>query len=97
MYTVKMEHECACFKKSEYKSEKSFDNQQDASNYANILVEFMSEDFCTTHLFFPQKVSDNEFLIRVVENPNKASSCSTGSCGPDDSASSCGTGSCGCD
>ena len=96
MYTVKMEHECACFKKSEYKSEKSFDNQKDAYSYANILVEFMTEDFCTTHLFFPHKVSENEFLIKVVENPNKAGSCSTGSCGPDDSDSSCGA-SCGCD
>lgn len=97
MYTVKLEHECACFKRSEYKSEKSFDNVQDAHNYANILVEFMTEDFCTTHLFFPQKVSDNEFLIRVVENPNKPGSCSTGSCGPDDSSGSCSTGSCGCE
>ena len=97
MYTVTMENECACFKRSEYKSEKTFDNQQDAYNYANIVTEFMTEDFCTTHLFFPQKVSDNEFMIRVVANPNSGS-CSTGSCGPtEDSSSSCSTGSCGCE
>lgn len=96
MYTVKMERECACFKKSEYKSEKTFDNQQDAQNYTNILIEFMAEDFCTTHLFFSQKVSENDFLIRVVENPNKSGggSCGTG-IGSEDS--SCSTGSCGCD
>ena len=96
MYTVKMEHECACFKSSDYKSEKSFDNQKDAYNYTNILAEFMNEDFCTTHLFFPHKVSDNEFTIRVVENPNKESACSTGSCGPSSTDSSCSAGSCGC-
>ena len=88
MYTVKMAYECACFKKSDYDSEKSFEKQQDAYNYANIMSEFMNEDFCTTHLFTPQRVSDNEFLIGVSDNPN------AGSCGT--TASSCNTGSCGC-
>lgn len=91
MYTVTMSHECACFKKSEFKKEKSFDNQQDAYNYANIAAEIMNEDFCTTHVFVPQKVGDDEFIIGVMDNPN------AGSCGTGSSASSCSTGSCGCD
>jgi len=91
MYTVQMEHECGCFKRSEYASEKSFDNQQDAYNYSNIVAEFMNEEFCSKHLFFAQRTGDNAFLIRVAENPNAGSSCSTGS------ASSCSTGSCGCE
>ncbi len=95
MYTVKVEHECGCFKRSEYQSEKTFDSQKDAYNYTNILAEFMNEDFCSAHLFFPQRVSDNEFMIKVAENPNAGSSCSTGSCGPSD-PTGCGTGSCGC-
>ncbi|MCH9812888.1 MAG: hypothetical protein K0U47_02975 [Epsilonproteobacteria bacterium] len=90
MYTVQMEHECGCFKKSEYKSEKSFDNQKDAYQYSNILVELMSEEFCNKHLFFVQKANDNEFLIRVVDNPNAGSACSSGGCGTGSS------GSCGC-
>lgn len=91
MYTVKIAHECACFKKSEYKSEKEFDNQQDAYNYANILVELMNEDFCTTHLFFPQITSDNNFVIGVMDNPE------SGSCGTGSNIGSCSTGSCGCE
>jgi len=90
MYTVQMEHECGCFKRSEYTNEMSFDNQQDAYNYSNILVELMNEDFCTKHLFFAQKAGDNTFLISVSENPNAGSACGT------NSASSCSTGSCGC-
>ena len=86
MYTVQMEHECGCFKKSEYESEKSFDNQRDAYNYSNIVAEFMNEEFCTKHLFSAQIVDDNDFVIRVTDNPNAGGSCSTGSCGP-----------CGCD
>ena len=85
MYTVYMGRECACFKKSEYEKEKSFDNQRDAYNYSNILVELMNEEFCTTHLFSVQKTVDDDFIIVVVDNPD-AGGCSTGSCGP-----------CGCD
>jgi len=90
MYTVQMEHECGCFKRSEYTNDKSFDKQQDAYNYSNIVAEFMNEEFCSKHLFVAQKAGDNEFLIRVVENPNAGGSCGTSS------TSSCSTGSCGC-
>ena len=97
MYTVQIEQECGCFKKSDYKSIKSFDNQQDAYNYANIVTEFMNEDFCQTHLFTAFKLEDDNFVIGVSSNPNSGS-CSTGSC--DDTtlteSSSCSSGSCGC-
>ena len=96
MYTVRMGHECACFKKSEYKSEKTFDTQKDAYDYTNILVEFMNEDFCTTHMFFPQMTSENNFVIGVADNPDHQSACSTGSCGPSEADTGCDTGSCGC-
>lgn len=90
MYTVTMGHECACFKKSEFKSVKSFDNQQDAYNYTNIAAEIMNEDFCTTHVFIPQRVGDSDYRIGVMDNP-ESGSCGTGG------ASSCSTGSCGCE
>jgi len=81
MYTVNIAHECGCFKRSEFESEKSFERQQDAYNYANIASELMNEEFCSKHLFFAQKTGDNAFVISVADNPN-GSSCSTGSCGP---------------
>ncbi|PHS40992.1 MAG: hypothetical protein COB07_03090 [Sulfurovum sp.] len=92
MYTVQIERECGCFKKSEYQSKKTFDNQQDAYNYANIVTEFMNEDFCQTHLFTACKTEDNQFVIGVSSNPNSGS-CSTGAALTD---SSCASGSCGC-
>ena len=110
MYTVQIEHECGCFKKSEFAREKSFDTQKDAYNYSNIVAEFMNEEFCSKHHFFAQKAEDDQFFIRVVENPNAGSSCSSGSCNTGScdmgndatvgvynlSDESCGTGSCGC-
>ena len=83
MYTVQMENECGCFKRSEFESDKSFEKQQDAYNYANIASEIMNEEFCSKHLFFAQKTDGNAFIIRVAENPNASGgSCGTGSCGP---------------
>ena len=90
MYSVHIENECGCFKKSEYESVKSFQTQQEAYNYANILAELMNEEFCTKHQFHSQKMDGDIFLIRVSENPN-AGSCGTGG------ASSCSSGSCGCE
>jgi len=90
MYTVYIEKECSCFKKSEYEREKSFQTQQEAYNYSNILAELMNEEFCSTHLFVSQKMDGDVFLIRVSENPN------AGSCGTS-SSSSCSSGSCGCE
>ena len=105
MYTVHIEHECGCFKKSEYEREKSFDTQRDAYNYSNIVAEFMNEEFCSKHHFFAQKSEGDDFFIRVVDNPNTGAGCSSGSCGTDSDSieslyasvnESCGSGSCGC-
>lgn len=99
MYTVYIQNECGCFKKSDYESEKSFDNQQDAYQYSNILAELMNEDFCQKHLFVSEKTEDDQFIIKVGINPN-AGGCATESCATDIGAtiteSSCDTGSCGC-
>ncbi|MEN8303064.1 MAG: hypothetical protein ABFQ64_03200 [Campylobacterota bacterium] len=103
MYLVEMEYECGCFKKSEYSSEKSFETQKDAYNYANILAELMNEEFCTKHLFTAQKTQSDGFVIRVVDNPNAYSKCADGDCSTDSSSAdasmyddSCSSGSCGC-
>lgn len=88
MYKVQMQYECNCFKKSEYSSEKSFETQKDAYNYANILTDLMNDEFCTTHLFTAFKLDNDDFIIGVADNPDAGGSCSTDN--------SCSTGSCGC-
>ena len=109
MYTVQMEEECGCFKKSEYTNNNSFQTQQDAYNYANIVAEFMNEEFCGKHTFYSQRAEGDNFVIRVAINATYVSGCSTGvscdvGCDSDDDWSlestksnddSCGTG-CGC-
>ena len=91
MNTVDIDFECGCFKRSDFVKNKSFDNQQDAYNYTKIATEIMNEDFCTKHQFIGMQTADDNFIIKVVDNPN-AGSCSSGGA----SASSCSSGSCGC-
>lgn len=70
MYTVQMEKECGCFKKSEYKNNMTFDTQKDAYQYANIVAEFMNEEFCGTHIFTAHRAEGGNFLITMVTNPD---------------------------
>ena len=110
MYTVQMEQECGCFKKSEYSNNNSFKTQQEAYQYANVVAELMNEEFCGQHTFYAQPTDSNSFIIRVSLNATYVSGCSTGvtcdvGCGSTDDWSleatdnsddeNCGTG-CGC-
>ena len=65
MYTVQMEKECGCFKKSEYSNNVAFETQKDAYQYATIVAEFMNEEFCTQHTFSAHKGDGDYFLIKV--------------------------------
>ena len=78
MYTVQMEKECECFKKSEYTNNNTFPTQQEAYNYANILAELMNEEFCGRHTFYSERAEDDNFVIRVAINATYVSGCSTG-------------------
>jgi len=110
MYTVQMEQECGCFKKSEYANNNTFKTQQEAYQYANIVTELMNEEFCSQHTFYAEPGLDDTFVIRVAINATYVSGCSTGvscdvGCGSTNdwslestessNSGSCGTG-CGC-
>jgi len=78
MYTVQMEEECSCFKKSEYSKSNEFKTQQEAYTYSNVLAELMNEEFCGRHRFYAQPADDNSFVIRVELNTINVSGCTTG-------------------
>jgi len=68
MYTVQIEKECKCFKKSEYKNNVTFETQKDAYQYANIVADLMNEEFCSTHTFTAHRAEGSNFLITVAMN-----------------------------
>jgi len=68
MYTVRIENECSCFKKSGFENNKTYENKADAVMQAKILECRMSQEFCRTHYFEAEDLGD-EIVIRTIKNP----------------------------
>jgi len=67
MFTVKIEKECGCFKRSGMKNVKSFDNKDDAMMEAKAWAEEMNETFCQKHNFSILE-EGNELILKVEMN-----------------------------
>ena len=68
MYTIEMEKECSCFKKSGLDSVMEFETREDMYNKARVLECRMNQEFCMKHYF--QAVDHGEkIIIRVSERP----------------------------
>jgi len=81
MFTINIEKECGCFKKSNYENNMSFDNKDDALIQARLMESQMNQKFCQKHMFYTEETGDT-FTIRVDAKPQE----STGGC--------CGGGHC---
>jgi len=65
MYTVTIEKECTCFKRSKFLSEQSFETEEEAKEVANSMAKEMTRDFCKNHAFSAIK-EDNNFIILLM-------------------------------
>lgn len=67
MFTVKMEKECGCFKRSGMESSKTFQNRDDAMLEAKEWAEEMNETFCKKHNFAVIE-EGQDLIIKVAMN-----------------------------
>lgn len=51
MYTIEIEKECSCFKKSGFEKTMTFESREDMYNKARVLECLMNQQFCMTHFF----------------------------------------------
>lgn len=51
MYTIEIEKECSCFKKSGFENNMEFETRQDMINKARVMECLMNQQFCMTHFF----------------------------------------------
>jgi len=65
MFTISIEKECTCFKRSKFLSEQSFDNEAEAFETATTMAKEMTRDFCKNHAFSVVKEGNN-FLILLM-------------------------------
>lgn len=68
MYTVRIENECSCFKKSGFENNKTYENKADAIMQAKVLECRMSQEFCRTH-YFEAEDRGNEIVIHTILTP----------------------------
>jgi hypothetical protein len=80
MFTVEVEKECGCFRKSDYQKEKSFENKDEAILYTESLIDLMHDEFCGKHHFVPHTVNENHVQI-VFGSSHGGGCCGGGHCG----------------
>ena len=65
MFTVKMEKECGCFKRSDYEGVQTFASKDDALIEATEMANEMNETFCKKHTFTVLEEGET-FLIQLA-------------------------------
>ena len=81
MYTISVDKECGCFKRSPFENNSQFQSKDDALLEASQMQEHMNSKFCSKHNFELKEDGDN-FLIEVSmkEAPAKSGCCGGGHC-----------------
>lgn len=68
MYTIVIEEECSCFKKSNFENNMSFETREDMINKARVLECLMNQQFCMTH-FFEAVDYGEKIVIHKTDRP----------------------------
>jgi hypothetical protein len=69
MYTIEIEKECSCFKKSGFENNLTFENKEDAIMKAKVLECRMNQEFCFKHFFEAVDYGD-KIVIHSTERPD---------------------------
>ena len=77
MFTVNIEKECGCFKKSDFENNRSFEKKDDALIEAQKMVTEMNDEWCQKHEFTFSEDGQN-FQIAVDERAKAHSGCCGG-------------------
>jgi len=79
MYTINVDKECGCFRRSELENNVSFSSNDDALITANGMVNEMNEKFCGKHEF-SLKEDGNTFQISMQAPAPSGGCCGGGHC-----------------
>ena len=77
MFTINIEKECGCFKKSDFSNHQQIASKDDALIGAQEMVGHMNENFCQKHEFVLFEEGSN-FSIRVDERVQAHTGCCGG-------------------
>ena len=80
MFTINVDKECGCFKRSMYENNQSFHDKDAALIEAQSMLSTMNEDFCKKHEFALSENGEN-FQIAMSPRPQDGTESSGGCCG----------------
>ena len=79
MFTINVEKECGCFKKSAFENNRVYESKDDALLQAKIMESHMNQKFCQKHLF--ATIEDGDTFRIMVEDKPRTHSHGGGCCG----------------
>jgi len=79
MYTINVDKECGCFRRSDLENNQTFTSNDDALSTANTMVNLMNEKFCGKHEF-SLKEDGNTFQISMQAPTPTSGCCGGGHC-----------------
>jgi hypothetical protein len=79
MFTVSVEKECGCFKKSGMDNHINISSKDDALSEAVDMSDNMNEDFCGKHSFYVREQGNN-FIISMKNQESHGGGCCGGGC-----------------
>jgi len=78
MYTITVDKECGCFKKSAYENNMGFESKDDALIQAGLMQSHMNTKFCGKHGFTLSENGDNFLIAMDGAEPAAQSGCCGG-------------------
>ncbi|MEA3512845.1 MAG: hypothetical protein U9R37_04535 [Campylobacterota bacterium] len=79
MFTINIDKECGCFKKSDFENNMSFETNDYALMQANLMIKHMNSEFCGKHGFTLTE-NGNTFQITTSEPEKSGGCCGGGHC-----------------
>ena len=77
MFTINVDKECGCFKRSMYENNQSFHDKDTALIEASAMLRTMNEDFCNKHEFALAENGDT-FQVTMSARPQDGAAKSGG-------------------
>ncbi|MEA3289560.1 MAG: hypothetical protein U9Q04_05175 [Campylobacterota bacterium] len=80
MYTINLDKECGCFKRSAYENNMQFESKDEAKLQAELMINHMNTKFCQKHSF---ELSENADTLQITVGDaldNKSGCCGGGHC-----------------
>lgn len=78
MFTIHVEKECGCFKKSDFTNNMKFDDKDNALLQALNMTKEMNQEFCQKHEF--EVVEEGDVFKISVDERGKSGCCGGGHC-----------------